>query len=65
MDARLASAFVARCHEEAWAVHVKVGIPHLSANGNHVVHVSMEYASGFPFDEKLAEVVNQFVTCTP
>ena len=61
MDARLAGVLVARCHENAWPVHVWVGIPRLSENGNRVVRVSMECADGFPLDEKLCGVVQEFI----
>lgn len=59
LDSRVANELVCRCTEENWPVHIQLGIPFQSENGNHLVDFTVEYDDDFPFDEKLSETINR------
>ncbi len=64
LETRVANALVARITEERWPVHIQLGIPFRTENGNHMADVTVEYEEDFPFGENLDETINQVLNLT-
>lgn len=58
VDTRVANELIIRSAENQWPVHIQLGIPFKTENGNRMSEMTVEYIDDFPFGQKLDEVIN-------